>query len=268
MFKSKICLFVIILLMVGFSACERDLEFNTPSFSEFVVPSKTATYYISNSANSVYKIPIGITKVSDKDRTLQLTYSSPTGATAGTQYNAPATVVIPAGKVVDTLAINGIFAGYTSSRKDTLQVTISGGDIPANSLYNTFNLVMRKYCDVNLNDLAGDYTNTVDNGSYGPYAVRVTAGTATGTTGFVNIANIWDPGVPTDTKVNIDWTNPANFTATIPDQVYYGAADLWIVGTAAGSFSSCDQTFTLKYKLYFKSTGAVYYNNQTTVIGR
>lgn len=268
MFKRKIIPFIVFLMVVGLTACKRDLEFNTPSFSEFVVSSKTATYYIANTSNSVYKIPVGITKAADKDRTLQISYSSPTGATAGTQYDAPASIVIPAGKVVDTLLVKGIFAGYNSSRVDTLKITISGGDVPSNSLYNEFNLVLRKYCDVNLDNLAGDYTGTIDNGNYGPYTVNVTAGTATGTKGFVNIANIWDPGVATSTKVNLDWTNPASFTATIPDQVYYGPADLWIVGTTAGSFSSCDQTFTLKYKLYFKSTGAVYYNNQTTVIAR
>jgi hypothetical protein len=228
----------------------------------------TGTYYI-RSTGETFKIPIGVTDVSDKDRTIQLCYTSSTGAAAGVQYNAPATFVIPAGKAVDTLNISGLFAGYPlSSRIDTLRIKICGGDVPASAYKNQYRLVMRKYCDVSLAALAGNYTNVIDNGNYGPYAMTATAGTTTGTTGTMTVTNLWDPGVPVTTTVNLNWTNPAGFTATIADQVYYAAANWWIIGTSAGTFSSCDQSFTLRYRLYNKTTGAILYNNQVTVMKR
>ena len=247
-------------------------DFLPPSFAKFNVRQASdtvGTYYVSSSgAGLAYKIPIGVTTVSDKARTIQLCYTSRT-AVAGAQYNAPATVTIPAGQAVDTLVVSGLFAGYpTSTRVDSVYIKVCGGDVPANAYYNTYLLIMRKYCDVNLTNLAGAYNNSIDNGNYGPYPTTVVAGTTTGTTGTITVGNVWDPGVPTTTTVKLDWSNPAGFTTTIPDQVYYAPADIWIKGTTAGTFSSCDQSFTLRYTLYTKSTGANYSANQVTVIKR
>jgi hypothetical protein len=264
-----------ILVIAAMASCKKnnlviDKEVVPPSAVKFNVlkPADTlATYYIKSSGEA-FKIPIGITTVSDKDRTIQFSMSSRT-AVAGTHYNAPASIVIPAGKALDSLSIQGLFAGYPlSTRIDTLTIKITGGDVPVNAYWNTYKLILRKYCDVNLTSFAGAYNNAIDNGNYGPYPMTITPGTATGTTGRITVANLWDPGVPVTTTVNLDWTNPAAFTATIPDQVFFGPADLWIVGTTAGTFSSCDQTFTLRYKLYYKTSGATYYNNQVTVIRR
>lgn len=246
-----------------------DKDVVPPSFAKFNTSTLIGTYYI-RSTNTPYKLPIGVTTVSDKDRVISLSYASPTGAAAGTHYNAPATITIPAGKTIDTLAVTGLYSGYpVSSRIDSLKITVGGGDVPKNDYNNTYTILLRKYCDVVLATLAGNYTRCIDNGNYGPYPMTVTSPTTIGaTTGSVVVTNLWDLGVPTSTTVNLDWTNPASFTATIPDQVYYGAADLWIKGTTAGTFSSCDQTFTLRYTLYFKTTGANYYANQVTTMAR
>lgn len=261
-------------IALAVSSCKKnnlvvDKNIVPPSTAKFSVRqnSDTAGTYFITSTGGAYKIPIAINTVSDKDRTIQLCYSS-TSAVAGQQYNAPATIVIPAGKTVDTLLIQGLYAGYTSSKVDVLFIKICGGDVPANAYWNTYKLTMRKFCDVNLTAFAGNYTRTMDNGNYGPYTTSITPGIATGTKGYVMIQNIWDPGVPTNTKVDLDWSSPASLTATIADQVYYAAGDLWIKGTSTGSFSSCDQTFTLRYTLYYKSTGVNWYANQVTTIAR
>lgn len=263
------------IVLFAINACKKnnlvvDKDVTPPSYAKFNVrqaADTAGTYYVASSGLT-YKIPIGLTTVSDKDRTIQLCYTS-TSAVAGAQYNAPATVVIPAGKAVDTLVIQGLYSGYpSSSRVDVVYVKICGGDVPASAYWSTYKLTMRKYCDVSLASFAGDYNNVIDNGNYGPYYVAIVPGTTSGTTGTLLIDNIWDPGVPVTTTVNLDWTDPSNFKVTIPDQVYYGAADWWIVGTSAGTFSSCNQTFTLRYKLYNKSTGATLYNNQVTTIAR
>ena len=229
----------------------------------------TAAIYYIKSSGETFNVPIGVTDVADVDRVVNLCYTS-NKAAQGVQYNAPATVTIKAGETLDTLRISGLFSGYPlSSRIDTLFVKICGGDVPVSAYQNNMRLIMRKYCEVNLSALAGDYDNVIDNGNYGPYSMTMTPVSTTGTTGVITVDNLWDPGAPVTTTVNLDWTNAAAFSATIEDQVFYGPANWWVrKTTTAGSFSSCDQTFTLRYQLYNKSTGAILYNNQVTVMKR
>lgn len=261
----------LLLLAVACNKGVNDKIITPPAYSEFGTSNLLGRYFITNSASSSFKIPVGITNVSNTDRTIQFTLTSPTGAVAGTQYTAPTSIVIPAGEALDSLEIKGLFAGYPAGRRDTLRIKITGGDVPVNAYNNTYNLVMQKYCDVTLSALYGNYTRAFDNGTYGPYPMTVVTGSAVSTgatTGTLKVTNVWDPGVPVTTTINLDWTNPSGFTVTIPDQVYFAPADLWIKGTTAGTFSSCDQTFTLRYTLYEKSTGVNYSANQVTTMAR
>ena len=247
-----------------------DMDVTAPAYAKFntiAAADTIGTYYIKSS-NTPFVLPIGITNVSKVDRNIQFTYSS-TAAVVGTQFNAPTSLVIKAGTAVDQLTISGLFSGYPlSTRKDTVKITISGGDVPASSYKGVYRLILRKYCDVSLADLYGNYTAT----DYYAYPMTVKAGSAVSTgatTGSVQVTNLWDYGVVTTTTINLDWTDPANFKVTIPDQVYVAGDGLWIKNSATtGAFSSCDQTFTLNYTLYFKATGANYYANQVTKLKR
>lgn len=263
-----------LMLIVG---CKKnnmivDQDPAAPAFAKFITKDAASdtitTYYVLDNG-APYKLPIGITNVSDQDRTIQLCYSSRT-AVAGTQYNAPATLTIPAGKAVDSLVVQGLFAGYpTSSRVDTLKITICGGDAGlAGTGYKTsYYLIMRKYCTPVMADLAGTYANTMD-GTYGPYTMTFTPGTVTGKSATATVTNLWDPGVPVTTNIVLNWPTPSGHTVTIADQVYYAPANWWIVGLSGGTFSSCDQTIRMRYKLYNKTTGATLYNNQQTDMAR
>jgi hypothetical protein len=252
-----------------------DKDVVPPAFAKFNTVQNTdtmGTYYV-NSANDPYNLPIGVTNVSNVDRTIQFTYTG--SATQGTQFTAPASIVIKAGEAIGTLTVTGMFSGYpSSSRKDTVTIAISGGDVPASAYKGKYYLILRKYCDVNQADFYGDYNNVIDNGSYGPYHMTVVdgSGVTTGpTTGTIKVTNLWDyyGGDPFPTlTVNLDWADPANFKVTIPDQKFLTAEDLWVKGTTPGTFSSCDQTFTFRYTLYTKSTGANAFANQETVMER
>jgi hypothetical protein len=272
--------FVGALLLLG--GCDKTKVYDLitpPPQAHFITSG--GSYYISNSSSSSFKIPIGTTNVSNVDRKVTVSVSSPTNAAAGVQYNLPSTTVtIPAGKAVDSITVNGLFAGYASGRKDTLTFTISGGDVEPGSFNSTYKLVLQKYCDVVLSNLAGSYTQSFDvqGSSYGPYTSVVSA-TSTGATSATLViknfsAAAFGPFVSTDAAanpgitVNIDWSNPANFTTTIPAQSFYkdpsyGAATITGVGT--GSFSSCDNTFTFNYKV---TVAAGSFGNFTTTLKR
>lgn len=252
--------FIVSLLFFYTISCKKnnlvvDQDVIPPAYAKFnvrIAEDTAATYYITGAAKP-FKIPIGITTVANKDRTIQFCYTSAT-ATAGVQYNAPASIVIPAGKVLDSLSIQGLLAGYPlSSRVDVVYIKICGGDVPASAYWNTFKLTIRKYCNVILANLGGDYDNTFE-GSYGPYTSSVTNLTTTSaTTATAIITNIYDSGI--SAIATFDWTDPAAFNVTIEgQQTQYTDGGLPIFvrtdPATASSFSACDNTITLNLQLY------------------
>lgn len=264
-----------------FSSCKKD-EIVTPNSTSSLFASSDGSYFITTDPNTVYKIPVGITRIPDKDITIQFTVSSPTGAQEGQQYKLTSnSITIPVGQTVDSIALNGIFSAYPTGRTDTLIFTITGGDVPALIGSEIYTLVLQKYCNVDLNTLIGDYANTYDNDpdANGPYTVTVVSATATGpTSAALVIKNLGDyyfgpfgPGdltYDTGVTVNIDWTDPANFFTTFPTQSLgsiapYGVSTSRAAGT--GTFSSCDNTISVSYTT---SVAAGSFGTVVTVLSR
>ncbi|RZM24861.1 MAG: hypothetical protein EOO88_21385 [Pedobacter sp.] len=253
------------LISVGLNSCEKKNEYLKVTAAEFITPTAGAGDYYLKSTNAPFLIPVGLTTVSDVDRTLNFTYTSTTAA-SGVQYTAPASVTIKAGSVIDTLRFKGIFSGYPAGRKDVITVKMDG--YPAVDGLNTFKITTQPYCDVVSSSLIGNYTNTKDYYGGAPSAAKYTASisnwTPTGTSGTAATILIKNLGVTSDVgfgpfaatdpaatgiTANLDWSNAANFTITIPSQPYvtslytYGASTI----SGTGTFSACNQTFTINY---------------------
>ena len=116
------------------------------------------------SPGTVYKIPVGVTTVSNVDRTINFSYTSRT-AVSGAQYTAPASLTIKAGSALDTLRIQGLFSGYpVSSRKDTLKIKIvSGSGAVSNIGYqDSISLVLQKFCPLIMSDFSGSFKVVTD----------------------------------------------------------------------------------------------------------
>jgi hypothetical protein len=274
-------------------ACKKnnlvvDKNIVAPAYAKFntIKDADTIGSYYIKSSNDPFKLPIGVTNVSNKDRTVNFVYTS-TNAAQGVQYNAPTSLVIKAGQALDSLTISGLFSGYpSSSRKDTLRIAISDGEIPASAYKSVYKLIMRKYCNVNINDFLGDYTNSTDRQGSGapldPYTAKIISVTSTGPTSASAIVyNFGDPmfGAPYNSgdlavnpgiTINLDWADPANFKVTVPSQAiavgYYGSNGLIkAASSGTGTFSSCDNTFTVKYSF---AIGSSSYGDFTTVLKR
>jgi hypothetical protein len=284
MYRNIFAVICVGVLLFSINACKKnnlavDKELVPPATAKFNVHQNsdtTGTYYIA-STGATYNIPIGLTTVSDKDRTIQLCYSSRT-AVAGTQYKAPTTFTIPAGKALDTLRISGLYAGYPNSTKiDTMDIRICGGDVTVSPYWNHYVLTMRKYCDVVPADLQGSFAHSTDTYNNNPsskpnYTATVSNWTpVTATSATVIIKNLgatsdngWGPFGSTDPSVNpgltatVDWTNPANFSVTIPTQGYFDDGSGMSTITGTGTFSSCDQTFTVTAKVKYAGNGNTY----------
>jgi hypothetical protein len=252
----------VLALIVAAVGCKKEENFTPPSFAQILRPVATDNYYVQNTSISSYKIPIGLSTVSDKDRVVNFTVTSPTGAVLGTQYSLSHnnSITIPAGKVIDTLEVRGLFSGYPTGRRDTLVIMLTGGDVETGGSIEKFKLVLQKYCDVNLAALNGSYANTRESYSdgsspYGPYTTIVknlimVAGSTTKAEGYVE--NIYNDGW-NDLKIELDWTDPANFKANIPLQPtgknYSGPTSVRSQSGKTNTFSSCDQSFTFTIQL-------------------
>lgn len=254
---------------------DRDTVLTPPAAAEFLLTSFSKDYYIRSTVGSYYALPVGVTSVAQVDRTISFTYTSSTGAVAGTHYTAPASLTIKAGQALDSLRITGIYAPYNgTSRVDSLKIKIIDGSIAKFIGKDSVVLAMRQYCDVVLTNLGGDYPDTQEfsySATTGAYTqtyglpiaaysvpatvnnlVQTTATSASGTFG-----NLYDAGW-LDVTFTMDWTNDANFKVTIPLQnTGDPTIDVRTSLTKPSTFSSCDRTFTLVCDLINPATGAI-----------
>jgi len=115
---------------IFFVSCKKQETPIPPAVAKF--STTTGNYFVVNSSSSSFKIPVSVTAATNVDRTINYTVTSPSGAAAGSQYVAlPGSIVIPAGKVIDSIELKGLFSGYpTSTRKDTLDIKITCVDVP------------------------------------------------------------------------------------------------------------------------------------------
>lgn len=269
----KFSLFAVVILLV-ITACKKNNLVvdkspitTPPAAAEFLYTSFVKSYYVPASG-AAFNVAVGVTNVAAVDRTVQFAYTSSTGAINGTHYNAPASITIKAGQATGTLSVAGVFSFYDAGRLDSLKIKITNGTVGAFAGKDSVVLVMQKYCDVVLTDLAGDYTNTNEYTSagafsYGPYTTTLANVTSTGTyTATADIQNIYDDGW-NDINCTIDWSDPANFKVTIPLQATgkaYGGATATSVRTSstkASTFSSCNRSMTLYLDLVNATTGVV-----------
>jgi hypothetical protein len=230
--------------------------------AEFASDVTLGKYFINSDPNTVFKIPIGFTTVSNAARTINFTVTSPTGAVEGQQYTVGAnSITIPAGTAVDSIALKGIFAGYAGGRKDTLVFTITGGDATPFSGDEVYKVVLQQRCDVVLNDLIGLYTNSneVFGSAYGPYETAISSVNQTSaTSGTIVVENIYDYGWNAIT-FKVDWSNPDNVTVkVVPQNAGIADAGTLSAGYAgeevavaefpgqSGSLNMCDQKIIIK----------------------
>lgn len=156
-FKYISCLSLAVFFIVA--GCKRNYieDVTPPSQQKINSATLAGDYFVENNPASEFKIPVGITTVSNSDRTIQLSYTSTTGAASGAQYTAPASITIPAGKTVDTLRIKGIFAGLAGGRKDVLKIKLSGGDQPNFVGKDSFVLTLQQFCPLDMSVFNGDF---------------------------------------------------------------------------------------------------------------
>lgn len=273
-----------LLLFVG---CKKSDDIVLPPSQAHFDGAADQSYAVRTATVDPYKIEVGTTDVASVDRTVTFNISSPTGAISGTQYRIDGgnTITIPAGKATALISIQGLYSGYPAGRVDTLIISLASPSIDPAGFSDTVRLAIGDICVEGvgflLGDLNGNYANTNETfgtSPYGPYTTSILSTTSTGpTSAIIEVANIWDNGWG-PISFNIDWSDPAALrTNVIPQASIPGSNAGDINATYAGqtiavrahptggpgTFSTCNNTFTLKMQLGV--TGVGYFGSIYTV---
>ena len=239
-------LFAVALLLNGCSE-EDPILYSGPTFVSFT-DGILGDYFVQ-ADNTPYPVQVGIPAPLDNALSVNINVLYASG-TAGTHYDVPASVSIPAGSVTADINVEGYFENL-SGRKDTLVFELVSADTASfNTLYT---LYIQQFCPFDVNDFVGAWTanewSDYEADPYPPYTVNFAL--VPGEANTLVTEDIW-PYFPI--KVVFNAADPANFYWNIPDQWLAddmsGYGEFRATDLGAGPFSSCDMTASIRYKLY------------------
>ncbi len=239
-------IFAVVLMLNGCGEADPIL-YSGPTFVSFT-DGILGDYFVQ-SDNTPFPIQVGIPAPVNADLTanIEVLYSS---GTLGTHYDVPSSVTIPSGSVTADLLVDGIFANL-SGRKDTLVLQLVSADTAS---FNTvYTLYLQQFCPFDVNDFVGAWTayeqSDYEADPYPPYTVNFAL--VPGEANTLVTEDIW-PFFPIKVVFNAD--DPANFYWNIPDQFLvddlFGYGEGRATDLGPGPFSACDQTASIRYKIY------------------
>jgi hypothetical protein len=280
-FSAIILLSTVILIACKKNNVSVDKDYIQPqTASEFLLDDLgMPQHYSVQDKGPKFAIPVGFTNLSTSDRTIYFTYTSRTGATKGVEYFAPDSVVVKAGKSLDSLRIGGDYAFYSSSAKiDTIGIKISGGNFKPVYKKDSITLEVERYCEIDFLNIEGPFDETryltpnglnVSRTAFRPALAGTTGIYSTGVFGMTQdltnsklatglMQTIY--GGSNDLTFSLNWTNPNKFFVTMPMQEV-GGVEVSSGGTPVplairsspsrpSTFLSCQRIFTLYVDWY------------------
>lgn len=240
--------------LLPFLSCEDSKTYDG-TLNVRVLTTK-ATFYVQDRADGydTYTIPVQIVGgVSSKDITVNVVVNSSSTAVAGTDFELPSTVTIPAGSYEADLVIKGYFDGVVDESKE-LVFSITSEEYDIVPTYSTTTLKLQKFCSFEPTNFEGywdvhDISDYDDEYDYQVY-LELKGSNTTAMVDTFTVYNIWEYQ---SAVIYLTYADPSNFTVTIPKQKYfvhstYGQG--WIEQMTGGSFSSCDLTISTSYMVY------------------
>lgn len=284
-YLNNLLLPVIVATAMIMTGCDKTKPYDVavpPAEVHFLGP-KNQTYSVIADPAPTFYVVVGTTTTENVNRTAQLNIASVSGLVENTDYTVSRTTLnFPAGKTLDTIAINANYASFPFGSRDTLLLTLSNPSIQPAAFQDTIRLIIVgpsacSEANPTLSNLLGDYANTnelFNNSPYGPYTTSISSATATGpTSGAIVVENIWDNGWGPIT-FNLDWTDPSNPTTQVVDQAAIpgsNAGDInanyagqtvavrvpagTVAASAFGTYSYCDEVLVLNMQLGVTSLG-------------
>lgn len=245
--KSFIIFAAAALVLNGCGEAEP-IIYDGPVFVSFT--DGTMADYFVQADNTPFPVQVGIPSPHGSDITIDLEVLYASGE-AGTHYDLPSSVTIPAGDVVATIPVKGYFDNLAGGRKDTVMFQLLGEEVA--SFDTAYTVYLQQFCPFDIANFEGDWTaneqSDYEEEPYAPYTITFEANPNGGDTLVTD--DIW-PYFPV--KVVFDDADPANFFWRIPDQFLsedlFGYGEARIVDLGPGAFSACELKMSIRYKVY------------------
>ena len=248
--KIKHLLFFVSVSVLASFSCKKPDIATPPELAQFMAKG-TVSYPVQNNANSVFKFGIGLTAPAKTARNVTFSISSPTGAVEGQQYTiASKSITIPAGQVIDSVSLKGIFNGFPSGRRDTLVFTITGGDVPALIGSDILKVVLQQFCPLDMNIFDGDFEVLEDEwADYAPGTIVQLTKIGTNQFSFEYNESGAQPIIVTvNTTTNVTSVAKQVYTSANGYGLGYGPISVESVPSVDNIVVPCERTFSVRLK--------------------
>lgn len=209
------------------------------------------SFYVQDVANPEFLVEVGVTNVTDADRTFSISID-PTSTATTDQYTIDqSSLVIPAGSHLGFIKVRGNYANALTSGTKLILKLDAVNDAEVATFDNVYELSIYQFCPFSVADFLGDWN--ADEVGYTVYNSTFTEGAQTELNEIV-MSNIWDVDPSSETRVFFNDSNPSNFKLDFPvytdNPLYvdstYGQA--W-VDRGVGVFSACAETVYMKFQV-------------------
>lgn len=226
---KKILYTIIVALSLGFASCtdEGGIHCNTYDGKglEFLHFATSGSFLIEKDTEAI-EVKVGITSVSDQDRTFNISIDESSTAVEGRDFKlASRTVTIPAGQYIGTILIEPLYETMNQDETTTVVLELDT-ELISPAYGKTTQLNFTYAFTVDMDYLCGIWSGTdynIDGTTEGPWNITISKKSDN----EIYIENFWDGGEIIVANVNFD-----DMTITIPaKQIIYKHAtygDCWL----------------------------------------
>lgn len=226
---KKILYTIIVALSLGFASCtdEGGIHCNTYDGKglEFLHFATSGSFLIEKDTEAI-EVKVGITSVSDQDRTFNISIDESSTAVEGRDFKlASRTVTIPAGQYIGTILIEPLYETMNQDETTTVVLELDT-ELISPAYGKTTQLNFTYAFTVDMDYLCGIWSGTdynIDGSTEGPWNITISKKSDN----EIYIENFWDGGEIIVANVNFD-----DMTITIPaKQIIYKHAtygDCWL----------------------------------------
>lgn len=244
------------LASIALVSCNKEsLLYDGPSLGHFL---KSSDVFFVDVEDSTYTLQVGLTKAFDKDITLHLTVDEASTAIEGEQYSISShDIVIPAGSVIGSTELVGLFSGITEPVNLKLKIT-EAGDVA--NFATELDLTIRQFCPLVRDNFVGIFNlwselNEDASGNIVEYEVEAIADPEK-ENGIIFL-DVFEEGK--NIKVTLDASNKTNFVSVLegPQTIFtYPPSYPAVLAAGKGTFNACNPEVQFKVKVDVPGLGS------------
>lgn len=188
--KNIVSKLILGLLFVTIISCDEneDPAIYTGESLTYFTNGTSANFFVEDTDNATYQIPVGVTETSSSDRTFTVAIDEESTTATEDQYNlATTTFTIPAGEFFGYIEVEGYFENIPleSSTLTIDLISVEGSNVA--DFDSTFSLYLNQYCPFDI-PLEYDATAYLSGSATNTFSVTLEP---TGNLNEYEVTNMW-----------------------------------------------------------------------------